>query len=171
MTRWLRPLAAINLGLLATQFLLGMTTNFYAQIPHTLPQAHANFDTRLGAAANWGLLHGPIELQIHVAIGLLIGACALILAALAIRSGDRTWRVLAVAGWLSTVVAGVGGAAFLAYRQADRYSLLMSIGFLGALCAYAAAVYVTKTAAHPRSPATSRDGATLGPARCERPRA
>jgi hypothetical protein len=124
------------LCLLAVQFVLGMTANFYAQIPHALPGVGGNFDTRVGSAARWALLHGPPEIKLHVAVGLTIGACASTLAALAIRSRDWLLAVFALLGLLMAASAGIFGAAFLAYRQDDIYSLLMSIGFLGALFSY-----------------------------------
>jgi hypothetical protein len=144
MSRPLRPLAAVQLGLLASQFLLGMFTNFYAQIPPSVPGLHGNFDARLGAAARWGLLHGPPELQIHVAVGLAIGAIAIVLAVLALRARARTWIVWALLGLLTAAPAGIAGAAFLAYHQDDFYSLLMSAGFLAALFSYGTGLYLTR---------------------------
>jgi hypothetical protein len=143
-TRSLRPLAAVQLGLLASQFLLGMITNFYAQIPASVPGLHGNFDIRLGAAARWALLHGPLELQLHVAAGLAIGVIAIVLAVLALRARERAWRVFAVLGLLTAAPAGLAGAAFLAYRQDDLYSLLMSAGFLAALFCYWTGLYLSR---------------------------
>jgi hypothetical protein len=80
----------VLLCLLAAQFVLGMTVNFYAQIPQALPGVRGNFDTRLGSAAWWGLLHGPPEVKLHVAVGLAIGACAITLAVLAVRSRKQS---------------------------------------------------------------------------------
>lgn len=144
MTRLLRPLAVVLLCLLATQFLLGMVTNFYARLPETPPGRQGNFDARLGAAARWALLHGPPLLKLHVAAGLAIGACAIALAVLALRSRERSWSLFALLGLFSAVPAGLAGAAFLAYRQDDVYSLLMSIGFLGALFSYWTGLYLTR---------------------------
>ena len=47
-----------------------------------MPGLHGNLDARLGAAARGALLHGPPELEIHVAAGLAIGAGAISLAVL-----------------------------------------------------------------------------------------
>jgi hypothetical protein len=141
--RALRPLAATILVLLNVQFLLGMTSNFYAELPRTVPGTHGNFDSRLGAAARWALLHGPPELQAHVAVGLLLGACAAALTALSLRARSRPWLPLAPLGLLATVGAGLAGAAFLAYRQDDLYSLVMSIAFLASLLTYSGLLYLT----------------------------
>jgi hypothetical protein len=162
-TRALRPLAAALLALLAAQFLLGMVSNFYARIPETVPGAHGNLDTRLGAGARWALLHGPPELQAHVALGLATGACAVTLAVFALRTRRRPWRVLALLGLLATASAGFAGAAFLVYRQDDLYSLLMSVGFLAALFAYGAALYLSvRYVADAAEPAASRTSGSAG---------
>src|SRR5215472_8076409 len=121
-----------------------MTANFYAQIPHALPGVRGNLDTRLGSAARWALLHGPPEIKLHVAVGLMIGACAITLAVLAIRSRDWSWAVFALLGLVMAASAGIFGAAFLAYRQDDTYSLLMSVGFLGALFSYWTGLYLSR---------------------------
>jgi hypothetical protein len=141
MNRLLRPLAVVLLGLLAAQFLLGMITNLYAQLPAAVPGLHGNLDNRLGAAARWALLHGPPVLKIHVIAGLAIGACAITLTVLAFRGRQPRWRLFALLGLLMAAPAGVAGAAFLAYRQDNLYSLLMAAGFLGALFAYWMGLY------------------------------
>jgi hypothetical protein len=143
-TRALRPLAAVILSLLAGQFLLGMASNFYARIPARVPGVHGNFDNRLGAGVRWALLHGPPELQAHVALGLTIGGCAITLTALALRARKQPWRLLAPLGLLATAGAGLAGAAFLAYHRDDLYSLLMSIAFLTALFTYGALLYLSR---------------------------
>jgi hypothetical protein len=143
-TRPLRGLAAVLLALLAAQFLAGMITNLYAPIPPAVPGLRGNFDVRLGGAARWALLHGPPELKIHVAVGLAIGACAIALAVLALRARQRPWRLIALLGLFTSVPAGLAGAAFLAYHRDDLYSLLMSIGFLGALLSYGTGLYLKR---------------------------
>ncbi len=141
--RALRPLTASILFLLAVQFLLGMVSNFYVDLPRTIPGVHGNFDNRLGAAARWALLHGPPELQAHVAVGLAFGACAIALTALSVRARRRPWLPLAPLGLLLVAGAGLAGAAFLAYREDDLYSLLMSIAFLAASLSYGGLLYLT----------------------------
>jgi hypothetical protein len=143
-TRRARPLVVVLLCLLAAQFVLGMTANFYARVPQTLPGVRGNFDTRLGLAARWALLHGPPEVKLHVAVGLAIGACAITLAILAVRSGERSSALFALLGLAMAASAGIFGAAFLAYHQNDTYSLLMSVGFLGSLSSYWIGLYLSR---------------------------
>jgi hypothetical protein len=111
MNRLLRPLAMVLLGLLASQFLLGMITNLYARLPAAVPGLHGRLDTRLGAAARWALLDGPLVLKIHVIVGLAIGGCAITLAVLAFRARQPRRRLPALLGLLMAAPAGVAGAA------------------------------------------------------------
>jgi hypothetical protein len=146
-----RPLVAVLLALLAGQFLLGMVSNFYAQLPSTVPGVRGNFDNRLGAAARWALLHGPPELQAHVALGLSLGLGAIALAAGALRVREPPWLPLAPLGLVAVAGAALAGGAFLAYNQDDLYSLLMSVAFLAALFIYGALLYLTRPMPKKRS--------------------
>ena len=132
--------------MLAGQFVLGMVSNFYAKLPTRLPGEHGNVDNRLGAAARWALVQGPVELQAHVALGLALGIGAITLTVVSIRRRAYPWLPLAPLGLLAVVGAGLGGAAFLAYAERDLYSLLMSIAFLAALFIYGDLLYLTRAA-------------------------
>jgi hypothetical protein len=151
--RALRPLAALLVTLLASQFLLGMVSNLYARIPTRVPGIRGSLDNRLGAAARWALLHGPPEIQAHVALGLVVGACAITLAGFSLRIREYPWLPLAPLGLIATAGAGIAGAAFIADRQDNLSSLVMSIAFLAALFSYGSLLYLsrssTKRAAHP----------------------
>lgn len=143
----MRRLARAIFGLLCGQFLLGMVSNFYAQLPKDVPGVHGNFDSKLGAAARWALLHGPVELKAHVAVGLTLGVGAIVLGVLSLRVRERPWIFLAPAGMFVTAWTGLAGAAFLAYHQRDLYSLLMSIGFLADLLIYGELLYLSRPVA------------------------
>lgn len=159
----LRPLAAAIFAVLCGQFLLGMVSNFYARLPKDVPGVRGNFDSKLGAAARWALLHGPPELQAHVALGIAIGVSAIVLTVLALRVGERPWNFLAPVGLVVTAWTGLAGAAFLAYHEHDLYSLLMSIGFLTDLLLYGWLLYLTRAAApvHADNRDTTVDAAPL----------
>jgi hypothetical protein len=145
-TRRVRQLLVAILCLLAAQFLIGMTANLYARIPPALPGMRGNIDTRLGSAARWALLRGPVEIKLHVAVGLAIGACAIAAAVLAIRSRQRSLLVFVLLGLVTAVGAGLSGAAFLAYRQDNTYSMLMSAAFLGSVFCYWTGLYLSRGA-------------------------
>jgi hypothetical protein len=148
MRRARRPLAALLVTLLASQFLLGMVSNLYARIPARVPGTRGSFDNRLGAAARWALLNGPSEIQAHVAVGLVVGACAITLAGFSLRIRERPWLPLAPLGLLATAGAGIAGAAFIAYGQDNLYSLLMSVAFLAACLSYGALLYLSRPSAN-----------------------
>lgn len=162
MRQTLRPLAAAIFGLLCGEFLLGMVSNFYAQLPRDVPGVHGNFDSELGAAARWALLHGPAELQAHVAVGLTTGVGAIVLAVLSLRVRERPWNFLAPVGMLVTAWTGLAGAAFLAYHQRDLYSLLMSIGFLTDLLVFGWLLYLTRPSPA-RAPITDTEASRRSP--------
>jgi hypothetical protein len=151
-----RRVAAGLVGMLAAQFVLGMLSNFYANIPTRLPGEHGGLDNRLGTAARWALLHGPVEVQVHVALGLLLGVAGIALTGMSIRLRSYPWLPLAPLGLLAVAGAGVGGAAFLAYGQRDLYSLLMAIGFLAALFIYGGLLYLTRSTNEPSAESESR---------------
>ena len=144
MTRQIRVLGAVLLGLLAAQFLVGMITNLFAPIPPAVPGLRGNLDYRLGGAARWALLHGPPVLKIHVLVGLSIGACAIALVIVAFRAQRRPALAFALLGLLASGLAGLAGAAFLAYRRDNLYSLLMSVAFLAAIFTYGALLLLNR---------------------------
>jgi len=143
-TRPTRALPAVLLALLAAQFLLGMITNLYAPIPPAVPGLHGNLDARarrgrpLGAPARPARAQDPRRrgprhrCRRHFPGGALTPRPAATVApirpARPVHVGTRRPR----------------RRAFLAYYQDDLYSLLMSIGFLGALFSYGTGPYLTR---------------------------
>ena len=111
------------------------------------------------SAARWAHLHGPPEVKLHVAVGPAIGVSAIAPVVLAVRSGKRSSALFALLGLVTAASAGIFGAAFLAYRQDDIYSLLMAVGFLGSLFSYWIGLYPAEQhrGQHPSAPA-SRSG-------------
>jgi hypothetical protein len=142
-SRWLRPLALLILILLATQFLVGMLVNFFVQIPDAHPGANApEYFSGVAQGVAWALANGAAALKFHAIIGLLLFLDALVILGLAIAARRRAWIIAGAFGLFGIMAAGFNGASFMNYGH-DFSSLLMAIGFLWAVIAYAIGYYVT----------------------------
>jgi len=143
--RWLRPLAAVTLLLLAIQFLIGMVVNLYVTVPTVHPGAGApEYFSGVAVGVVWALGHATWWLRLHAIAGLLLFLGALALLGLAIVSRRRAWIVAAVVGLLGIMAAGFNGASFMNYGGHAFSSLFMSMGFLLAVISYAVGFYVTR---------------------------
>jgi hypothetical protein len=143
-TRWLRPLALLALLLLAIQFLIGMVINLFATLPASHPGTNApEYFSGVAVGVAWALGHGNWWLRLHAIDGLLLFLDSLVLIWFAIVVRQRAWITATIVGWFGIVSAGFNGASFMNYGH-DFSSLFMSIGFLIALIAYAAGVYITR---------------------------
>jgi hypothetical protein len=143
-TQWLRPLASITLLLLVAQFLVGMLVNLYVKVPASHPGADApEYFSGVARGVAWALVYSEWALKLHAIIGLLVFLGALAILALAIRQRERAWIIAAAFGLLGILAAGFNGASFLNYGH-DFSSLLMSLGFLIAVVAYALGMYFTR---------------------------
>ena len=112
------------LGLLAIQFLLGMAVNLYVKLPSA------------GGAMTEMMGSGPLVV-IHMMLGMLLAAGALLAVALALPYGRQAVGCAAIA--LSGIlVAGLGGLRFLMDGQSNGASYLMAVGFLVAVGGYVA---------------------------------
>ena len=135
-------MAFILLLALGLQFLLGMLTNLYVQVPSAHPGAQApEYFSGVAQGVVWALAQSALWLRLHVLLGLLvfIGAIALLVRAIQIRS--RTWIILASLGLLGIIGAGFNGASFMNYGH-DLSSLIMSATFLLAMIAYLIGLYM-----------------------------
>ena len=128
-----RSLAFRLLLLLALEFLLGMVTNLYVQIPATHPGSGAdNYFVGVVQGLGWALTDGAWALQLHVLLGLGLILTGFALIGVAYATHERVWMICAPLGVLGMMVAGFNGASFVNYGQ-NFSSLLMSVGFLVAL--------------------------------------
>lgn len=144
--RWLRPLGLALLIVLLIQFLAGMLVNFFVKIPDSHPGAHpADYFVGVAQSDIWALRFGEWELRLHVVIGLILAVIAVALLVIAILARHRAWIIAASFGFLGVFAAGFNGGSFLNYAE-DFSSLLMTIGFLIALIAYALGMCYTKPA-------------------------
>ena len=114
------------LGLLGVQFLLGMAVNLFVPIP----SAGAGMAEMMG--------NGPL-VGLHMMLGMILAAGAVLGVATALPSGPRTTACAAIA--LGGILAGgLGGLAFLMGGQSNGASYLMAIGFVVAVGGYVAEV-------------------------------
>ncbi|MGH2515008.1 MAG: hypothetical protein ACRDHP_05070 [Ktedonobacterales bacterium] len=143
--RALRPLAITTFFLLLAQFLIGMLVNFYVTIPSSHPGANpSNYFVGVIQGNGWALLmQGIFTLRLHVVLGLLLGLSAIALIWLAAVTRERAWIIASVVGFLGVLGAGFNGASFMNYGF-DVSSLIMSIFFVIAVCAYAIGLYTTR---------------------------
>ena len=142
-TRWLRPLTLLALLLLAIEFLIGMVVNLFITIPASHPGTNApEYFSGVARGVAWALGHGDVWLRLHAIDGLLLFLDALVLIWFAILLRQRAWIITTIVGLFGIMAAGFNGASFLNYGH-NFSSLLMSIGFLTAVIAYAVGVYIT----------------------------
>lgn len=135
----LRRLCLANLVFLLTQFVLGMATNLFVNIPRSHPGTSGSYVTGSARAIGWALAHGPTELAAHVALGLLLVLGAIGLVGQSARF-ERRVRIAAISGGVFVVAAGFNGAAFLDYNR-DLNSFLMALLFALATLAYVIVLY------------------------------
>lgn len=123
---------------LVVQFLLGMVTNLFVDIPRNHPGANPpEYFTGVFQSVTWAILHGPsLWLTLHAILGLVLVAFGIRLLVPAIRSGHRPTIVTAVVGSVAMLGAGFNGGSFLNYNE-DFSSMIMASFFGIAVIAYA----------------------------------
>jgi hypothetical protein len=134
---------------LIVQFLLGMATNLFVTLPDDHPGSKApEYFSGVVQSVTWAILHGPVLLVLHAALGLflVVGAAALFL--LALRRGPRSLAIASGVGAFGVLAAGFNGGSFLNYHE-DFSSMIMAVFFAIAVLAYAAALYLTQPAVSP----------------------
>ena len=117
-------LLALDVGLVALQYILGMYVNLFVQIP---------FGAGLGGVMSMGWMGGQPALISHMMVGWLLGLVTLVVAVVSLTTGDRRLMLATWTGLMSIAVAGTGGMYFLMSGGANRFSYLMALGALGAL--------------------------------------
>jgi hypothetical protein len=141
---WVRPLTGLLLLLLALQFTIGMVVNLWVTLPASHPGANAsNYFAGVVQGDAWALVTNDWSVQLHVIGGILIFVGAILLLVAAILRREALWIWVASLGLVGVMAAGFNGASFLNYGH-NFSSLLMSAGFVVALCAYMAGLYFTR---------------------------
>lgn len=137
MTRQLRQAYLSTLITLVVQFLLGMATNLFVQIPTNHPGANpSEYFSGVAQSVTWAILHGPsIWLVVHAVLGLLIVLSSFGLLLRTIPTRNRLAITTSVVGALAVLAAGFNGGSFLNYHE-DFSSMLMATFFAIAVIAY-----------------------------------
>ena len=121
---------------LVAQFLLGMATNLFVQIPRDHPGANPpEYFTGVLQSVTWAILHGPLWLVLHAILGLFLVVFGFRLLVPAIRSRHRATIITAVIGAISILGAGFNGGSYLNYHE-DFSSMIMATLFAIAVMSY-----------------------------------
>ena len=127
------------LGALVTliiQFLLGMATNLFVQVPVNHPGANPpEYFTGVAQSVTWAVLHGPLWLVLHAGLGLILVVFGFRVLAQAIQSRHRAAIITAVTGAIAILGAGFNGGSYLNYHE-DFSSMIMASFFAIAVTAY-----------------------------------
>ena len=145
MGREFQRLSLVMLGWLIVQFLLGMATNLFVEIPKDHPGANPpEYFSGVAQNVTWAILHGPsLWLTLHAVLGLLLVIFGFRVLVPAVRSRHRTTIITAVIGAVAMLGAGFNGGSFLNYHE-DFSSMIMASFFAIALASYVASLYLAK---------------------------
>jgi hypothetical protein len=137
MTRELRQAYLGTMITLVVQFMLGMATNLFVQIPTDHPGAYPpEYFSGVAQSVTWAILHGPsIWLLLHAVLGLLIVLSAFGLLFRTVRTRNRLAITTSVIGALAVLAAGFNGGSYLNYHE-DFSSMIMATCFAIAVTAY-----------------------------------
>ncbi len=124
------------------QFVVGMGTNLWGQIPDLSGKASTmTIPGRMGYSLVWSLGQGPTFLRIHVFIALTLVLLALVNLIWTWKKHKVWLAVLAFLGFGELVAATINGIFFVLYQQ-DVNSFIMSIAFISAVTSYAIEIYL-----------------------------
>ncbi len=141
----LRTVTIFMLVLLIIEFIIGEITNLFVQIPSTHPGTASSSSPGFVSGLGWSLTQsGQLALQVHGALGLLLILLSLVLIGLAIARRSRAWVITSLIGSVGLILAALSGVGFVNSGEANS-SLVMALGFLLALIAYALGLYLTRT--------------------------
>ncbi len=141
---WLRRLTVFMLVLLILEFITGEITNLFVTIPSAHPGTALSSSPGFVPGLGWPLTQsGLLALQVHGAPGLLLILLSLVLIGLAIARRLWAWVIISLIGGGGLILAALSGVGFVNSGEATG-SLVMALGFLLALIAYALGLYVTR---------------------------
>ena len=128
----IRTYAVVTLLLLGVQFVLGMITNLFLSFPDTTAPDQL-----------WAFARSQAVIFTHIIVGIALLVSAIVFLVRATRKNNRGWLASAVVGLVAIVVAIFGGVTFTT-TQVDAYSLVMALGFIGAVLAYGWGLYANR---------------------------
>jgi hypothetical protein len=142
MTRQLRQVYLTTLITLVVQFMLGMATNLFVQIPTNHPGANPpEYFSGVVQSVTWAIVHSrSIWLVLHAVLGLLIVLSSFGLLFQTVPTRNRLAITTSVVGALAVLAAGFNGGSYLNYHQ-DFSSMLMASFFAIAITAYAVGLW------------------------------
>lgn len=134
-------------ALLFIQYVAGMTTNLFIQIPDSVSTQYKHggtFYRYWGLALHWILTRSSFFLQLHVVVGTLLLIGAILMVGLSVASRSRVWVVLSILAAMFVIAAWVNGMFFVSFGQHNVNSLIMAIAFLAACVCYVAGLVVER---------------------------
>jgi hypothetical protein len=142
MTRQLRQAYLTTLITLVVQFMLGMATNLFVQIPTNHPGANRpEYFSGVVQSVTWTILHSrSIWLVLHAVLGLLIVLSSFGLLFQTVATRNRLAITTSVVGALAVLAAGFNGGSYLNYHQ-DFSSMLMATFFAIGITTYAVGLW------------------------------
>lgn len=142
MARQLRQAYLSTLITLVVQFLLGMATNLFVDIPTSHPGARApEYFGGVFQSVTWAILQGPsLLLTAHAVLGLLLVLSGFTLVYRAAHANHRPTLVTSIIGAVAVLGAGFNGGSFLNYNE-DFSSMIMASFFAIAVVAYAVGLW------------------------------
>lgn len=129
-----RMAAIIMIVALLVQFLLGMYTNLFINLPRVTMQGPGALMLNMRRMMSVGFLD-PL-FMIHMIVGMFLAVGAIAAVAVAVTVKHTPFLIITVIGLISVLVAGYGGLTFFMNGQHNSASYTMAIGWLSAITAY-----------------------------------
>ena len=126
-TRTLGRLGFAMIVLLVGQYVLGMYTNLFVQIPEGVD--------------GWKWMSNSLVIMGHVTLGTGLLVVSVALLVMSARTRSRAWVAASLVGMLGIGASLFSGSTFM-NGQADAMSFLMACGLAVALLAYGTGLYV-----------------------------
>ena len=147
---------------LVVQFMLGMATNLFVQIPLNHPGANPKeYFSGVAQSVTWAILHGPLWLVLHAVLGLLLVVFGFRVLMQAVQARHRTAIVTAVIGAIAILGAGFNGGSYLNYHE-DFSSMIMATLFAIAVTSYAIGLWALPPRQESQTPAARSPGPPSG---------